>query len=139
MKLPISTLTIATSIENIELLKSVEADIKAITQSKELVFNSTDSDEIVLDIEMDKNALKRSEIVSVIKQTVNGLKKEQGLKAKSPVVNFYVKCSDDLLEIMQEEPSQIAAAARATNVEFNKEGLEYTATEYPNVEVAIKI
>jgi valyl-tRNA synthetase len=139
MKLPISTLTIATSIENIELLKSVEADIKAITQSKELVFNSTDSDEIVLDIEMDKNALKRSEIVSVIKPTVNGLKKEQGLKAKSPVVNFYVKCSDDLLEIMQEEPSQIAAAARATNVEFNKEGLEYTATEYPNVEVAIKI
>ena len=145
MKLPIATLTIDCSKDMQTSLESVVADIKAITQSKNIAFSNELSspaedktNEITIQVEMDQNALLRTEILTEIKPTINILKKELGFKAKTPIAQLFVQVSAELLPIFEEEPGQIAAGARAKEALFNQEGIEYMATAREGISVAIK-
>jgi len=146
MKLPAETLTIACSAEMQTALESVIADIKAITQSNNVVFSKelTDAAEdktndITIQVEMDKVALYRTELISEIKPTINALKKPHGLKAKSPIAKLYVKASGEELAALQSEPAQLAASARAGVCEINVEGLEYTESAHTGIFLAIEV
>ena len=146
MKLPISTLTIACSTELQTALESVISDIKAITQSSNVVFSDLltepaedKTNDITIQVEMDKVALYRTELIAEIKPTINALKKPHGLKAKSPIAKLYVKASGEELAALESEPAQLAASARASVCEINVEGVEYTESAHEGIFLAIEI
>jgi hypothetical protein len=59
------------------------------------------------------------------------------MKSKTPIAKVIIKATDEFTEYLKAEPTQITAAGRAQEVEFNVEGIEYTATQREGLAVAI--
>ena len=68
---------------------------------------------------------------------ITSLKQAEGLKGKSPIAKVIVQATAELQAILEKEPAQITASARATDYKFNAEGIEYTATSREGLAVAI--
>lgn len=146
MKLPIENLTVACSQELQEKLASITADIKAITQTKNVILKaeldqSTEdkTDTLAIQVEMDKNALFCAELIAEIKPTINQLKKDHGLKAKTPIKTFYIQANDELMPSLEGKTEQLAAGARASELVFNQDGIEYTKTSREGILIALEV
>ena len=144
MKLPVDTLSVKSSDEVAEALKLVEADVKAIskTTTVEYVTDLAEAfedktEDIQIQVKMDEEAVFRTELVAELKPVITSLKQAEGLKGKSPIAKVIVQATAELQAILEKEPAQITASARATDYEFNAEGIEYTATSREGLAVAI--
>ena len=107
-----------------------------ITDSLENAFDDR-TDEIEIQVKMDEAAVFRTELVADIKPVITKLKQGLGLKSKTPIAKVIVQATPEFIEYFKTEPTQITAAGRATEVEFNVEGVEYTSTERDGLAVAI--
>ena len=87
---------------------------------------------------MDRNALFCAELIAEIKPAINEQKKAFGLKAKNPVQVFYIKATDDLIPLLETQNKQLAAGARADEVVFNEDGIEYSDTPREGIQIAVK-
>ncbi|MCM8541178.1 MAG: valine--tRNA ligase [Lentisphaeraceae bacterium] len=144
VKLAVDTLTIKCSEEIQYAVKLVEADLKAITKTTNIAFADSlenpfedKTDLLEIDVKMDEGAVFRTELVNDIKPVITQLKNGLGLKSKTPISKVIIQASDELVKLLEVEPGQLTAAGRAENVEFNTDGIEYTATSREGLAVAI--
>ncbi|MCH2205637.1 MAG: valine--tRNA ligase [Lentisphaerales bacterium] len=144
VKLAVDTLTIKCSDEVKAAVELVAKDLKAITKTANIAFADflenpfeDKTDEIEIQVKMDQAAVFRTELVADIKPVITKLKQAAGLKSKTPIAKVIIQASNEFIEYLQAEPAQITAAGRATEVEFNVEGFEYTVTEREGLAVAI--
>ena len=144
VKLAVDTLTIKCSDDVQKAVKLVEADLKAITKTANIAFADTlenpfedKTDALEIDVKMDEAAVFRTELVNDIKPVITQLKNDQGLKSKTPIAKVIIQATDELVNLLSEEPAQLTAAGRAESVEFNTDGVEYTATSRDGLAVAI--
>ena len=144
VKLAVDTLTIKCSDDVQSAVKLVEADLKAITKTANIAFAESlenpfedKTDSLEIDVKMDEAAVFRTELVNDIKPIITQLKNGLGLKSKTPIQKVIIQASDELVELLSAEPGQLTAAGRAQEVEFNTDGLEYTATAREGLAVAI--
>ena len=137
MKLPIDTLTISCNAATQAALELVCEDVKSISKTTTIVFASTDSEELTIDVKMDEEALFRTELVAELKPVITKLKQAVGLKGKSPIAKVIVQATAEFQAVLEKEPAQITASARAAEHAFNVEGIEYTATTREGLSVAI--
>ena len=144
VKLAVDTLTIKCSEDVQNAVKLVEADLKAITKTANVAFADSlenpfedKTDVLEIDVKMDEAAVFRTELVGDIKPIITQLKNGLGLKSKTPIAKVIIQASDELVELLSVEPGQLTAAGRAQEVEFNTDGIEYTATAREGLAVAI--
>jgi valyl-tRNA synthetase len=144
VKLAVDTLTIKCSEEVQNAVKLVTADLKAITKTANIVFADSlenafedKTEEIEIQVKMDEAAVFRTELVADIKPIITQLKNNADMKSKTPIAKVIIKATDEFTEYLKAEPTQITAAGRAQEVEFNVEGIEYTATQREGLAVAI--
>ena len=86
---------------------------------------------------MDEAAVFRTELIADIKPIITKLKQALGLKSKTPIAKVIVQATPEFKKYLQAEPAQITAAGRAEEVEFNSDGVEYTATDREGLAIAI--
>jgi valyl-tRNA synthetase len=144
VKLAVETLTIKCTDEVKAAVELVEADLKAITKTAAVDFADKlettaedKTDELEIQVEMDKAAVFRTELVNDIKPIITQLKNAAGLKSKTPIAKVIIQATDEFASYLEAEPTQLTAAARSQEVEFNSEGVEYTATAREGLAVAI--
>ncbi|PCJ58832.1 MAG: valine--tRNA ligase [Planctomycetota bacterium] len=146
MKLQVDTLTVACSEDVEKALRKVDADVKAITKTANIIYqreceNPFDdkTSELSIEVKMDEDAMYRTELLGKIKPIVSALKKDAGLKAKNPIAKIYIKAEGKILKSLEEEPSSIIGVVKAREVLFNDNAMQYTATEEEGLEVAISV
>jgi valyl-tRNA synthetase len=144
VKLAVDTATIKCTAEIASAVELVINDFKAITKTSNVVFADflTDAfadktDDLEIQLEMDKSALYRTELVASLKPVITQLKNDAGLKSKTSIAAVIVKATDEFMKYLEEEPAQIIAAGRAERVEFNTADVDYTPTDRDGLEVAI--
>jgi valyl-tRNA synthetase len=145
MKLPVETLTISCDAESQAALERVVSDLCAVAHIASVEFSDTledpfedRTDALQIQVVMDADAVRRTEILATIKPVINALKKELGLKAKEPIAKVYVQAEGELLALLEKEPGQIAAGGRAEAAVFNADGIEYSDTPEDGVRVAVE-
>jgi len=147
MKLPIDSLSVVCADACAEQILLVADDVKAVTKTAEIKFIEENeltelledrTDDLQISVKVNEAALFRNDLVADLKPVITSLKKELGLKSKSPVDTVYVQASTEFLPVLQEEPEQVIAAARADKVEFNTADIAYSATSREGLAVAIQ-